>query len=26
LKLEKLAMGLVVFLICVVAAFNVVGR
>lgn len=25
LKLEKLAMGLVVFLICVVAAFNVVG-
>src|SRR6266550_2832467 len=26
LKLEKLAMGLVVFLICVVAAFNVGGR
>ena len=25
LKLEKLAMGFVVFLICVVAAFNVVG-
>jgi lipoprotein-releasing system permease protein len=25
LKLEKLAMGLVVFLICIVAAFNVVG-
>jgi lipoprotein-releasing system permease protein len=25
LKLEKMAMGLVVFLICVVAAFNVVG-
>jgi lipoprotein-releasing system permease protein len=25
LKLEKLAMGLIVFLICVVAAFNVVG-
>lgn len=25
LKLEKLAMGLVVFLICVVAAFNIVG-
>jgi len=25
LKLEKLAMALVVFLICVVAAFNVVG-
>src|SRR5213596_1068847 len=25
LKLEKLAMGIVVFLICVVAAFNVVG-
>ncbi|HKC46716.1 MAG TPA: FtsX-like permease family protein [Gemmatimonadales bacterium] len=25
LKLEKLAMGLIVFLICIVAAFNVVG-
>src|SRR6185503_1629153 len=25
LKLEKLAMGFVVFLICVVAAFNIVG-
>ncbi len=25
LKLEKLAMGLIVFLICVVAAFNVIG-